>query len=83
MIFFRFANAFVYYGLSLNTSNLGGDVYINFFVAGAVEFPGYAYIIWSFNKYGRLKPFGLVYVVAGISLIIIMAVPPGRHISAD
>ena len=75
---FRFANAFVYYGLSLNTSNLGGDIYINFFIAGAVEFPAYAYIVWSFSKYGRLKPFGLVYIVAGIALVVSMAVPPGK-----
>lgn len=31
----------VYYGLSLSTSDLGGNVYISFFISGAVEIPAY------------------------------------------
>ena len=49
----RFVNAFVYYGLSLNTNNLGGNPFINFLLAGAVEFPAYAISIYALKKYGR------------------------------
>lgn len=40
-----FVTAFVYYGLSLNTNNLGGNPYYNFLVSGAVEFPAYVLCI--------------------------------------
>ena len=76
---FRFSNAFVYYGLSLNTASLGGNPYINFLLSGAVEFPAYLYIWWSFAKFGRIKPFGLIFILAGISLLAIMAVPQGKE----
>ena len=75
---FRFSNAFVYYGLSLNTASLGGNPYINFLLSGAVEFPAYLYIWWSFAKFGRIKPFGFIFILAGISLLAIMAVPQGK-----
>ncbi len=31
----------MYYGLSLNTGNLAGDPYMNFFYSGLVEIPAY------------------------------------------
>ena len=45
----RFVNALVYYGISLNTSNLGGSPYWNCFIAGAVEIPAYALVILAMN----------------------------------
>ena len=38
---YRFTNSMIYYGLTLNTSNLGGNPYLNCFIAGAVEIPAY------------------------------------------
>ena len=29
-----FANAFAYFGLSMNTGDLGGDLFLNFFISG-------------------------------------------------
>lgn len=46
-------NAFVYYGLSLNTNDLGGNPFINFLIAGAVEFPAYYLTMKVIEKYGR------------------------------
>ena len=43
----------MYYGLSLNTSNLGGNDYVNFFISGAVEVPAYAFLLISLNRLGR------------------------------
>ena len=37
----RCTSALVYYGLSLNTGNLAGDPYMNFFFSGLVEIPAY------------------------------------------
>lgn len=37
-----FAHGFVYYGLGLNTGSLGGDVFVNTIIFGAVDLPAYA-----------------------------------------
>jgi OCT family organic cation transporter-like MFS transporter 4/5 len=53
-IFFSwFVNSGVYYGLSLNTSNLGGNDYLNFFISGAVEVPAYTFLLLCLNTLGR------------------------------
>lgn len=53
IFFCWFVNSGVYYGLSLNTSNLGGNDYINFAIAGAVEVPAYLFLLFSLNRFGR------------------------------
>ncbi len=46
----RFASGIVYYGLSLSTSTLAGDKYVNFFISGAVEAPAYMATIFVLQK---------------------------------
>lgn len=46
-------NAFVYYGLSLNSVTLAGDKYINFILVCTAEIPGYIITIFVLNKFGR------------------------------
>lgn len=77
--FFRFANSITYYGLSWNTSNLGGNDYLNFVVSGAVEFPAYTFLIFTLNKWGRKHILCGCMVTAGISLLLTMAVPNGKN----
>ncbi len=78
--FGRFANSFVYYGLSLNSSDLGGDPYINFLLTALVEFPAYAYIWWSYTAFDRLRPFAISFLTAGVALLLIMAAPPRESV---
>ena len=47
---FRFMNALVYYGVSLSAGNLGGNIYVNFFLLSLVEFPGTRLVIYSTTK---------------------------------
>ena len=75
---FRFVNSVVYYGLSLNTSNLGGSDYINFFISGAVEFPALVFYQLSSEYLGRRKTTAGTMVVGGLSLLGIAAVPKGE-----
>lgn len=42
---FRFVNALVYFGLSLNVKNLAGDMYLNFFMLIIIELPS-ALLAW-------------------------------------
>ena len=57
-----FVNSFVYYGISLNISDFGGDLFINFFIAGLIEFPSYLFPVFAFKYIGR-RPLtaGLMY----------------------
>lgn len=48
---FRFVNTLVYYGLSLSTSELAGDRYLNFFLSALVEIPAYASSIYFVEKW--------------------------------
>lgn len=59
----------VYYGLVLNLSNLGGDVYINSIISGAVEFPAIAVSIVFLLKMGRRWPLSLTTMGAGIACL--------------
>ncbi|KAJ8315875.1 LOW QUALITY PROTEIN: hypothetical protein KUTeg_008025 [Tegillarca granosa] len=42
-----------FYGLSLNSGNLGGDFYLNFFIQGLVELPAYVICQALLNVTGR------------------------------
>ena len=52
-----FANSFVYYGLTLNSGNLGGTIMVNFLLNGAMEIPAYAFSLWILLKRGRKVPY--------------------------
>lgn len=57
MIISWFVNSYVYYGLSLNVKNLGGNMYFNFVLVGLVEIFFYLLIVLLFNWLGRRKSF--------------------------
>ncbi|XP_061176496.1 organic cation transporter protein-like [Saccostrea echinata] len=68
-------NAMVYYGLALGTDNLGGDPYINFMIAGAVEIPAYIMCVLCLNRIGRKKPLTITMIFGGISCIASAFIP--------
>ena len=68
----------VYYGLSLNSSNLGGNDYINFFLSGAVEIPAYIFTYLVLDRLGRRYTLSGVMVAGGVCLLLVMAVPNDR-----
>ncbi|GFU07014.1 hypothetical protein NPIL_17791, partial [Nephila pilipes] len=73
-----FIISYIYYALSWNTNDLGGDPYWTFFACGAVELP--SGFIWMFlckyvgHRYGLL----LANILAGLSLLAVIFVPPGE-----
>ncbi|EDW98974.1 organic cation transporter protein [Drosophila yakuba] len=76
LIFFDwFVNSGVYYGLSWNTNNLGGNQLVNFVISGAVEIPGYTLLLFTLNRYGRRSILCGTMLVAGISLLATVFVP--------
>ncbi|XP_049783521.1 organic cation transporter protein isoform X2 [Schistocerca cancellata] len=53
LFFIWAANAFVYYGLSINSTSLGGNKYLNFALVALVEIPGYTISWIAMNRFGR------------------------------
>ena len=49
----RIVNTMVYYGLSYNTPNLDGNLYVNFFIGQMVEIP--SVIVTMFLMYRQVK----------------------------
>ncbi|KAH8312749.1 hypothetical protein KR044_012634 [Drosophila immigrans] len=69
----------VYYGLSWSTSNLGGNVLLNFVISGAVEIPAYCLLLLTLNRWGRRSILCGCMLVAGCGLILSAVVPQDIH----
>lgn len=66
--------AMVYYGLSLNSKNLGGDRYLNGFLSGFVEVPAVVVIIPALAKLGRVKCYSGTFIAGGICCCLVALV---------
>lgn len=62
-------NAFVYYGLSLNSVNLAGSKYLNFMLVCAAEIPGYFITVFVMEKVGRKWSLCGSMVICGLSCL--------------
>ncbi|CAE1310971.1 SLC22A4_5 [Acanthosepion pharaonis] len=58
--------SFVYYGLVINTENLSGNMFLNFFFGALVEIPAYLTCIFLLDRIGRKKLYIAFMVFGGI-----------------
>ena len=70
-----FANSFVYYGLTLNSGNLGGTVMVNFLLNGVTEIPAYSFSLYVLLKKGRKLPYSVFMILGGIFLFLTIIIP--------
>ncbi|GLG96531.1 Organic cation transporter protein [Gryllus bimaculatus] len=75
LLYWWFANNLTYYGLSWNTANLGGDIYLNFLISGAVEIPAYIFLLLTLNRWGRKAILCGSMIVGAVILLITTLVP--------
>ncbi|RWS19505.1 organic cation transporter protein-like protein, partial [Leptotrombidium deliense] len=68
-----FVNAFVYYGIALNIADFVGDLFVNFAIAGLVEFPAYIILMIAFKYIGRKKLTSTAMFGCGLSLLLSVA----------
>ena len=63
-----FVGSFVYYGLSLNQSSVGGDQnqFLTFTLYGLMEIPALLFAMISLSYFGRRSPTMLLYLCAGM-----------------
>ncbi|XP_078378347.1 organic cation transporter protein-like [Oculina patagonica] len=64
-----FVNAMVYYGVSFSTPTLGGNMYLNFFLASIIEIPANYVGIWAIGRFGRKKPLVYCMFIAAIASV--------------
>lgn len=75
LFFCWFVNSFIYFGLSLNTSGLGGNLFVNFFISGVIEFPAYAIATVVIKKLGRRNPQMAVMIFGGLACFLTITIP--------
>jgi MFS transporter, OCT family, solute carrier family 22 (organic cation transporter), member 4/5 len=70
ILLYNFAiNALVYFGLSLNSVALSGNLYFNFVLVSLVEIPGYYMGLVAIDKYGRIAGFVGSMMLCGVTCI--------------
>uniref|UniRef100_A0A673B675 Solute carrier family 22 member 13-like n=1 Tax=Sphaeramia orbicularis TaxID=375764 RepID=A0A673B675_9TELE len=71
----------LFFCLYFNMANLGLNVFLTQFIFGAVEIPAHILCIWLSEVFGRKPLFILTLLTAGLSSILILAVPQGCGIA--
>ncbi|XP_014667587.1 PREDICTED: solute carrier family 22 member 21-like [Priapulus caudatus] len=69
------ADSMVYYGLTLGLQNQSGNIYINGFLTGVVEFPAAVVANVATEKFGRIKSLSFFHVLSGIAMIVLYLTP--------
>lgn len=73
----------VYYGQTLNTPNLYGDMYINFFIGQMVEIPSVIATWWFIHKYVNWSRLFVHTIDAGVTKSIYRQADRCSEISAS
>ncbi|XP_056141478.1 organic cation/carnitine transporter 2 [Lampris incognitus] len=68
-----------YYGLSLNTSNLSGDPFMNSFLSALTEVPAYIMCTYLLNKCPRRALLSSFLVIGGGFLLLVQLIPETLH----
>ncbi|KAK5646499.1 hypothetical protein RI129_004963 [Pyrocoelia pectoralis] len=79
VFFIWIVDAFVYYGLSLFATSIGGDKYLNFALICLVEIPGYTFAWVCINKLGRKRTLACSLLISGITCCLTILVPADMH----
>uniref|UniRef100_A0A8C9G0J9 Major facilitator superfamily (MFS) profile domain-containing protein n=1 Tax=Pavo cristatus TaxID=9049 RepID=A0A8C9G0J9_PAVCR len=77
---FRFVNSLVYYGLSLNVTNFGLDIYLTQLAFGAVEIPGRVGCIFMLQWFGRKKSQGGFLLLSGLVCLLLTVIPEDQPV---
>ncbi|XP_049872919.1 organic cation transporter protein-like [Pectinophora gossypiella] len=62
---------FTYYGLSINSVSLAGNMYINYILTSLVEIPGYIVSVYVLDRFGRKVPIIVSLFFCGASLFML------------
>lgn len=74
MFFQWFVVSFVFYGLSFNAGDLGGNLFLNFAIFGACQIPANFLAIYTLNRLGRRNTVSGGMVIAGLASLAVLTV---------
>ncbi|XP_061562923.1 solute carrier family 22 member 16 [Cololabis saira] len=77
-----FIGSLGYYVFSLGSVNLGGNQYVNLFLAGAVEVPSYLVGCFAMDRIGRKKTCAPALILAGVACMLVIVVPSDIEVLA-
>ena len=60
-----------FYALGLNSSDLSGNIIMNFFWARTAAFGKIVFVLLTANNIGRRKSLSLAFLILGISLLVL------------
>merc|ERR1711874_3989 len=66
--------AMVYYGLSFNSKNIGGDIYISMFINGLAEAVACLAIIPALARLGRVKIYTGTFILSGAACLAVAVI---------
>ncbi|CAN9507984.1 unnamed protein product [Ophioblennius macclurei] len=75
LMFNWFASAVVYQGLVMRVGITQGNLYLDFFISGLVEFPATLLVLVTIDRVGRRLPFATANMVAGASCFVTAFIP--------
>lgn len=76
----RFVNVLVYYGLSLNISDFGMNIYLTQLIFGLVEIPARTITLFTLNRSRRISQIAFL-VVGGLACLLTVFIPDGTELS--
>ncbi|XP_069178058.1 organic cation transporter protein-like isoform X2 [Procambarus clarkii] len=65
----------VYYGLSSNSGNLGGNIFVNFIATMLIEIPSYVFTYLVLDRMGRKGTLSFVLLLGGVACFISGVIP--------
>lgn len=76
-----FANALVYYGLSLSAGKLYGNPFLILFIMGLVEMPSYISLVFVLDLLGRRSITSTLMIIGGVCCIIAAYIEQGSNLA--
>ncbi|XP_033124964.1 organic cation transporter protein-like [Anneissia japonica] len=70
-----FVNSLVYYGLSLNSSSLAGNRFVNFFIIGVADVAAHLFTLWALPRFARRRLALVFHVIASVGCVLTTAIP--------
>ncbi|XP_057331894.1 organic cation transporter protein [Microplitis mediator] len=70
-----FANAIVYYGLSLSSGKLEGNPYLMLALNGVVELPSYVFTVLTMDRVGRRFLVSSFMIIGGVCCVVAASIP--------
>ncbi|KAM6276850.1 solute carrier family 22 member 13-like isoform 3-T3 [Spheniscus humboldti] len=76
-----FSDSLVYYGLSLNVTSFGLDIYLTQLAFGAVELPARFCCIFLLQWFGRKKTQAVLLLLSGLMCLVITGIPEDQPVA--